>query len=76
MEVSVRELPERPDLDKVVWDTSKLDFVPIPPQPPDLVRDAVERFPDLDASALTQAQLIALMVNALKFLVKRELNRG
>ena len=75
-EYAVKELAERPDLGAVMWDAARLEFVPVPPEPPDLVRDAVAGFADLDVSAMNQAQLIALIVKALKFLVKRELSRG
>jgi len=76
LEFGAKTLLSEPDLSQMMWDASKLDFVPIPPEPSDPVHDAVLGFADLDVSALTQAQLIALMVKALKFLVKRELNRG
>ena len=75
-EYAVKELAEKPDLGAVQWDAGLLDFVPVPPEPPDLVREAVKGFADLDVSAMNQAQLIALIVKALKFLVKRELSRG
>jgi hypothetical protein len=75
-EFTAKALKEMPDLSNVIWDSSLRDFIPRPPEPSDPVHDAVLGFADLDVSALTQAQLIALMVKALKFLVKRELNRG
>jgi hypothetical protein len=75
-EYAVKELTGRPDLSKVAWDAASLEFVAIPPEPPDPVKEAVASLADLDVSTLTQAQLIALMVKALKFLVKRELSRG
>ena len=75
-EFTAKPLPTRPDLSLVQWNTTKLDFVPIPPPLPDLVQEAVVGFADLDMSTMTQAQIIALIVRALKFLVKRELSRG
>jgi hypothetical protein len=75
-EYAVKVLAEKPDLGTVMWDAARLEFVAIPPEPPDLVKNAVAGFANLDVSAMNQAQLIALIVKALKFLVKRELSRG
>ncbi len=75
-EYAVKELLIKPDLTNVIWDRAKLNFVPRPPDPPDLVLDAIKGLPDLDTSTMTQAQLLSLIVKALKFLVKRELRNG
>ncbi len=75
-EYAVKELLIKPDLTNVIWDKAKLDFVPRPPDRPDLVLDAVRGLPDIDISTMTQTQLLLLMVKALKFLVKKELSRG
>jgi hypothetical protein len=72
----VKVLSDQPDPSRVVWDKAKLEFVPVPQVPLDPVQEAVAEFANLDVSAMTQTQLIALIVKALKFMVKRELNRG
>ena len=75
-EYAVKELAEKPDLEKVAWDTEKLDFLAAPPPPRDPMQDTMAVFAGLDESKLTQEQLLAQVVKALKFLVERELNRG